>query len=639
MVVALVPATIIVLRSTNIYSQHLGELVEEQSLTQEQADRQLGEIRTQALVYGGYGGAIALILGYFFAASLVNPIRSLQQGARQIGNGELDYRVESGSEDELAELADSINQMAASLQTRESELRQHSQDLSLLYQFAHDISESHHLNELLSKALNKALEISGSEQGCVYLVDGEGSLEPALCSYSDKAPAKRQTSTFDSAAMSASGSGEPVIVRYDGGETEMAVACVALVYEQNVQGAVCVAGKASAFTEDTMKLLSAISSETAVAIENSRLLDQLETQNRELSRATEEIASLIKRAEEKEGFGIRYQNPNLARCWEMKECTQEQCPSYMSEDLRCWQVAGTHCGGEVQGVFAQKLGRCEKCEVFLHACPDRLTVLGETFNNMMAALEQEVLDREKLQQQLFKSTKLAAIGELAAEVAHEINNPMTGILANAMLMKRADLDRGELQRKLEVIESEAYRTRDIVHNLLDFAHEESQFRPEPVDLAAILDQTVRVVEQQAALASVTIEMELDESLPQVVVDANHIKQVFLNIITNAIHAMPGGGMVRISAREGGGNGDQRFLRVDLSDTGTGMDEEKQARIFDPFFTTKQEGKGTGLGLAVSQRIISEHGGEITVKSEPGKGSTFSVTLPAKTAGGEQQDAA
>jgi signal transduction histidine kinase len=311
----------------------------------------------------------------------------------------------------------------------------------------------------------------------------------------------------------------------------------------------------------------------------------------------------------------------------------------MSEDLRCWQVAGTHCGGEVQGVFAQKLGRCEKCEVFLHACPDRLTVLGETFNNMMAALEQEVLDREKLQQQLFKSTKLAAIGELAAEVAHEINNPMTGILANAMLMKRADLDRGELQRKLEVIESEAYRTRDIVHNLLDFAHEESQFRPEPVDLAAILDQTVRVVEQQAALASVTIEMELDESLPQVVVDANHIKQVFLNIITNAIHAMPGGGMVRISAREGGGNGDQRFLRVDLSDTGTGMDEEKQARIFDPFFTTKQEGKGTGLGLAVSQRIISEHGGEITVKSEPGKGSTFSVTLPAKTAGGEQQDAA
>ena len=639
MVVALVPAAIISLRNINVFSDHLDTMVNDNTLSRTLADEQLQELRTQQLIYGGYGAAIALILGYFFAVSLVKPIRTLQVGARKIGDGDLECRVETNTEDELAELAETINQMADSLQAREFELRQHSQDLSLLYQFAHDISESNRLDELLSKALNKALEITGSRQGCIFLIDKDGELQPAFCSYGGERADGSDTEAFTDAATSASASGEPAIIKYGGDDEDKAVACIALTYEQTVQGAICIAGAAADFPEDTMKLLMAISSEAAVAIENNRLLNQLEKQNSELSRATEELASLIQRAEEKEGFGIRYQNANLVKCWEVKNCRQEQCPSYESDNLRCWQIAGTHCGGNTQGVFARKLCQCEKCEVFQSACPDKITTLGETFNNMMAALEQEVRDRENLQQQLFNSTKLAAIGELAAEVAHEINNPMTGILTNAIMIKTMDFDDKEILGKIDVIESEAFRTREIVHNLLDFAHEESGFRPEPIDIRDILEHTITLVGHQASLASVTIDTNYAGQLPQAVVDANHIKQVFLNIITNAIHAMPSGGKLTIGISGTASGAANQMLRVSFSDTGTGMDEEKKARIFDPFFTTKQAGKGTGLGLAVAQRIVAEHGGEITVESEPDKGATFTITLPARSAASNKQDAA
>ncbi len=299
-------------------------------------------------------------------------------------------------------------------------------------------------------------------------------------------------------------------------------------------------------------------------------------------------------------------------------------------------MAGTHCGGEVQGVFAQKLGRCEKCEVYRRACSNRITTLGETFNNMMASLEQRVREQEKLQQQLFRSSKLAAIGELAAEVAHDINNPMTGILANAMLVKTGKLDPDAVMEKIGVIESEALRTRDIVRNLLDFAHQERNFRPEPVSIQELAEHALALTENQARLSSVKVETRFDEGLPRVVVDPNHVKQVFLNIITNAIHAMPKGGTLTLSAAASRSEGGSTWVKVTIRDTGVGMDAEKKAQIFDPFFTTKQEGKGTSLGLSVAQRIISEHGGEIEVESEPGKGSAFTFRLPAASGeAGEQ----
>jgi two-component system NtrC family sensor kinase len=295
--------------------------------------------------------------------------------------------------------------------------------------------------------------------------------------------------------------------------------------------------------------------------------------------------------------------------------------------LRCWQVAGTHCCGELQGVFAQKLERCEKCKVFKAACPDKITLLGETFNNMMAVLEQKVREQEELQRRLYHTSKLAAIGELAAGVAHEINNPLTGILGSAILMKSKLAADEESKKRLNVIESEALRARDIVRNLLGFAHQGNSLRLVLTPVRELLQQTLFLVQHQTDLSKIKIAVNIDDNLPPVAVDPNQMKQVFMNIIHNAIQSMPGGGQLDIYAHISKDNNQQQMLQIDFTDTGIGMDEQALSRIFDPFFTTKQVGEGTGLGLSLSQRIVSEHGGEIKAKSKPGKGSTFTVSLP------------
>ncbi len=634
-IVTLVPVAILGLRSHHIFIDNLNSMVNGGLITQQDADTQTRSMEAQALIYCGYGLVVALILGYFFASSLVKPIRTLQLGARKIGDGNLDYRVETDTDDELSDLAVTINQMAASLQARQEEISRSNRDLSLLYEVAHSMSESRELNDLLNQALEKAMDISGSSMGCILLKGKDDELEPIICQTTAACRIEdRQNRVFDRAAKIATRSGRPAVFDYREDEQEgdlplNALACVPLKFEGILQGAICVTGARSDFPQETLDLISAIGSEVAVAIENARLFEKMEGQNQELAMATAEIANLISQAEAQKSFGTRYQNPNLIPCWELKQCKYDTCPAYGSaENLRCWQVAGTHCGGEVQGVFAQKLGRCERCEVFAAACPDKITHLGETFNNMMAVLERRVEEQEELQRQLYSSSKLAAIGELAAGVAHEINNPLTGILGSALLMKSKKLDPESMERKLEVIESEALRARDIVRNLLDFAHQGGTLKSAPVSVSTLIEHTLNLLRHQADIGSIKVETHFQDDLTQVAVDVNQMKQVFLNIIHNAIHSMPDGGLLMINTRNGPVTGDQRQLEISFADNGSGIEPTALDRIFDPFYTTKQVGEGTGLGLSVSQRIVDDHGGTIHVESEPGKGSTFIVTLPA-----------
>jgi len=633
-IVGLAPVTILGLRGNHSYAEELNRLVDQGLITREDADSQSHELREQALVYAGYGFVVALVLGYFFASSLVRPIRDLETGARRIGDGDLGYRVETDTDDELEELAATINQMATSLESRTNEISQRQRDLSILYDVAHTMSESRELSDLLSYALQQAMQVTGSHSGCVLLQDHAGGLYPVASQGTPGGGRVLPSSEhFNHAAGAATSKGHPVV--YDYGEEAKAgggsIACIPLKFEGHLQGAICVAGSAQDFPARTLDMLSAIGSELAVAIESARLFDKLEKQNAELALATAEIANLFAKAERNRSFDTRYQNPNLVRCWEFKDCPSHECPAFgLAGNLRCWQVAGTHCGGEVQGLFAQKLGRCEKCEVFQKACPDRITRLGETFNNMMAVLEQRVDEQEELQRQLFSSSKLAAIGELAAGVAHEINNPLTGILGNAMLMKSQPFDAETAAKKMSVIESEALRARDIVRNLLDFAHHGPDLERRPEQVGELLAGTLSLLRHQADITAVQIETEIDDGLPEIAVDTNQIKQVFMNIIHNAIHAMETGGRLDIRARlarQGKGTAGAEAMEISFTDSGKGMEPDLMARIFDPFYTTKGVGEGTGLGLSVSQRIVNEHGGQIRVASLPGAGSTFTIALP------------
>ena len=255
---------------------------------------------------------------------------------------------------------------------------------------------------------------------------------------------------------------------------------------------------------------------------------------------------------------------------------------------------------------------------------DEIGRLCEAFNTMGESL----LDRDRVlwentQRQLTQSDKLASVGRLAAGVAHEINNPLTGVLTfSSLLLKEEDLPKG-VKEDLQIIVDETTRCRDIVKNLLDFAREtdpEIRF----VDINQLIGKTVDIVRKQSIFQNMTIQEQLRPDLPQVPTDANQIRQVIINLILNAVEAMPNGGTLTIATNYGA---DRRFIKISVQDTGVGIPAADLERIFDPFFTTKAQGKGTGLGLAVSYGIVQRHKGTITASSHVGKGSTFEINLP------------
>ena len=234
---------------------------------------------------------------------------------------------------------------------------------------------------------------------------------------------------------------------------------------------------------------------------------------------------------------------------------------------------------------------------------------------------EDITDKIRLQQQLLTSEKLASIGLLSAGVAHEINTPLTGISSYIQMLQKKLTDTHYAQI-LEKVEAQTDRVARIIKNLLTFARSPSEASFQRVDLKQSLEEILSLIDYKLKNMNIRLVLEL-EAIPPVYAQGERLQQVFINIILNALDAMPGGGelRVRLSLENGA-------AVVRISDTGTGIKPEHRSRIFDPFFTTKGVGKGTGLGLSISYAIVKEHDGRIDVQSEVGRGSTFIITLPA-----------
>jgi two-component system NtrC family sensor kinase len=241
-----------------------------------------------------------------------------------------------------------------------------------------------------------------------------------------------------------------------------------------------------------------------------------------------------------------------------------------------------------------------------------------------------------------QSARLASLGQLSASVAHEINNPISGVLNLAMLMQRMVKEGGiprerlgEFRKYLGQVVSETSRVGRIVSDLLAFSRRSKPQRA-LADLNKIVGMTLSLAQHKLKLSNVEVTTTLEEGLPPAACDASQIQQVVLNLVLNAAEATQGKGVdkrqpgqISIQTFSGGG---MVWLRV--TDNGEGIPPENLTRIFDPFFTTKSEGKGVGLGLAVSYGIIQAHGGDIEVTSKAGEGSTFTVSLPLEQPGGQ-----
>ncbi len=237
-----------------------------------------------------------------------------------------------------------------------------------------------------------------------------------------------------------------------------------------------------------------------------------------------------------------------------------------------------------------------------------------------------------------QAAKMAAVGQLAAGIAHEINNPLSSIMGFTQLGQQRLLaksskqleaaDIANLERYLRYIDSEARRCGQIVSKLLSFVRVPRD-QMEPTDLNTLVEHSLDLTSNQMRLAGTRLRKELAPNLPLVNANATNMVQVFTNIIINATKAMPGGGELTVISRPAvpGSGGKPTMVEVHFSDTGVGIPKENMAKLFEPFFTTSEPGSGTGLGLYVCYQVVQQHNGEIEVESEPGKGSTFIVRLP------------
>lgn len=275
------------------------------------------------------------------------------------------------------------------------------------------------------------------------------------------------------------------------------------------------------------------------------------------------------------------------------------------------------------------------------ASADELGNLATSFNKMTktlkssdeeiqkrsTALERANQELRETQVQLIQTEKLSSLGRLAAGVAHELNNPLTGVMTFSHLLLKNAQDEAT-KRDLEIIIRETTRCREIIKGVLDFARQNPPQR-KLCYINGVIEKTLSLLQHQAVFHNITIERKLNELLPQIWIDENQIEQVVMNIALNAAEAMNGQGILSVSSGVSQG-GD--FVEVRVSDTGMGIPQENLSKIFDPFFTTKDPQRGTGLGLSVSYGIIQKHHGDIIVESEVGKGTTFTVRLPVEKRG-------
>jgi len=292
----------------------------------------------------------------------------------------------------------------------------------------------------------------------------------------------------------------------------------------------------------------------------------------------------------------------------------------------------------VTSLLNQETEKCETHDLRIGTAPERIfSIIGSPFleakgDEWGAVLVLiDITDRITMERRMQRSEKLAAIGQLAAGVAHEIGTPLNVISGSAeYVMMDIESDNPRVE-ELKAIVSEVGRISDLVKRLMAFARQEEP-KVESVDVAELIESVLVLLRRQMEKQNIVLVTDLPDHLPHILGDRDQLQQVFLNLIMNAWQAMPEGGQIKISCmvQENGTDSDQsmaKHLNLQISDTGSGISRDHMQHIFEPFFTTKDVGDGTGLGLAITHRIIEDHNSQIIVDSEEGQGSTFEIRFP------------
>jgi two-component system, NtrC family, sensor kinase len=372
------------------------------------------------------------------------------------------------------------------------------------------------------------------------------------------------------------------------------------------------------------RVLVQLANQVAVAVKNAKLIDELTFVRKYLEELLEKANALILVANRDKRVVVFNQALSMLTGFSKAEVLGQDLLSFVPEDehMRLLPVLAATMRGEPVQNFELRLRTRSGEARASFATSAVLTPQGEVEGVM--AIGQDVTVVKELERRIIHTEKLASLGQLAASVAHEINNPMTAVVtyADALLQRaltQVPPQPGDLEKLKKILES-SHRILRFTRDLVSYARP-AKDKPERVQLNAVLDTAVGFCEHVLAQAKAAVERDYAELPPLSAVRANLV-QVFVNLITNACHALLPGGRVYLTTRREG-----QEAVVWVRDTGSGIEPHHLSRIFEPFFTTKPEGKGTGLGLSIVQGIVEKHGGRLSVESELGKGTTFLIRLP------------
>lgn len=536
-------------------------------------------------------------------------------------------------------------------------LQQRVQELTVLYRIGKSVTTLMDLEELLERIVEASVYITRAEEGFLLLRDSQNNDELYLRAAKNLGEHRAQSLRMpidDTLAGQVVRTGKPV--RLDKSRVGMdlkvktgflvrAILQVPLTVGKQVIGVLAVDNQESdrIFSENDQYLLSTLADYAAIAIENTRLYQQVkqsEQRYRELFANAYDLIFMLD--QQLHITSMNKVGPQLTG-YSSDELMGKPLASFCNPTtwestrlMMCEILAG-------RGVppFELELLRKDGEPVYLEASAQPMQ--NGAGPSGLHCIARNLTDRKRLEQQLVQSEKLSAIGQLVAGVAHELNNPLTSISGYAQLMMRQPEITGDLQQDLQQIHTQAERAARIVQNLLIFAREHKPERV-VVNLNEVLRGTLALQAYQLRVDNISVTTQYDPHLPSTVADPHQLQQVFLNLINNAHHAMlqrGGPGTLTLSTRFGpsrreqadaplDGLPPQNILEVSINDTGTGIPERDLKRIFDPFFTTKPVGQGTGLGLSICFGIVREHDGQIWAESTVGVGTTVHVDLPLRT---------
>jgi len=407
-----------------------------------------------------------------------------------------------------------------------------------------------------------------------------------------------------------------------------------------------------AFSASDAEVLQHVEGHLASAVDNAQLYEQLKSLSsqleetvRERSREVFEVKHYLENLVETAGDAIMTVDPQgLITSWnrsaqQILGYTKEQALGTALDRL----ASGEGARDQLSAILLRALeGRTSSNVESTWVRKDRKEVVvsltvspiqGEGQETMGAlVIARDITERKKLQEELFHSEKLASIGQLAAGVAHQINNPLGAISGRIQMLLRLSegMQREFVIEQLGKMQADCNRITETVNDLLGFARK-SETVKQYTDVNTVLDETAEMVRQEVIARKIRIERNFTPNLPPIIASENHLRQLFANLMTNAFDAMRGGGTLRLATalRPATDEREGEMVEVVFEDEGSGIPEEDLPRIFEPFFTTKPAGEGTGLGLAVAKRIVDFHNGRIEVESRVGVGTRFVIHFPVE----------